>query len=170
MASAMPPDRAADRTQAAPLVLVVEDNAANLLLTSAVLRRDGFRVLEATSAEAAHERLGETRPDLILVDVGLPGQDGLSLTRQLRLDPRTATLPIVAVTAHAMAEDHERALQAGCDSYVTKPIDTRTLASQLRALLASRGGDPVASGAAPSAAPDARQPSQAESQEPHRDG
>jgi len=75
-------------------------------------------------------------PDLILMDVQLPGQDGLSLTRQLKADPATASIPIVALTAHAMATDREQAIAAGCIGYISKPIETRTLGDLIRGFLA----------------------------------
>jgi CheY-like chemotaxis protein len=79
------------------------------------------------------------RPDLILMDVQMPGQDGLSLTRQLKADPATVTIPIVALTAHAMDGDRELALAAGCSGYISKPIDTRTFGDQVRAFLPAAG-------------------------------
>jgi CheY-like chemotaxis protein len=79
--------------------------------------------------------MNASKPDLILMDVQLPGQDGLALTRQLKADPATAAIPIIALTAHAMAGDQELALAAGCVGYITKPINTRTLGDQLRELL-----------------------------------
>lgn len=123
-----------------PLVLIVEDNPTNLMLVRALLRRSGYRAGEARSAEEALQRLREARPDLILMDVQLPGQDGLSLTRDLKANPATATIPIVALTAHAMSEDRGRILAAGCDGYVSKPIDTRAFAAQLDTLLEKRRG------------------------------
>jgi CheY-like chemotaxis protein len=114
------------------LILVVDDNDAGLLLACAVLELDGFRVDSADSSEMVLERLKVRTPDLILMDVQLPGQDGLSLTRQLKADPATAAIPIVALTAHAMAGDREQALAAGCIGYVSKPIDTRTFADEVR--------------------------------------
>jgi len=119
----------------ASLILVVDDNDAGLLLVRAVLELDGFRVDSAGSSEEVLERLNARVPDLILMDVQLPGQDGLSLTRQLKADPATATIPIVALTAHAMAGDREQALAAGCSGYLSKPIDTRTLGAQVRQFL-----------------------------------
>jgi Response regulator containing a CheY-like receiver domain and an HD-GYP domain len=119
----------------ASLILVVDDNDAGLLLVRAVLELDGFRVDSAGSSEEVLERLNARVPDLILMDVQLPGQDGLSLTRQLKADPATATIPIVALTAHAMAGDRELALAAGCSGYISKPIDTRTLGAQVRQFL-----------------------------------
>jgi CheY-like chemotaxis protein len=79
-------------------------------------------------------------PDLILMDVQLPGQDGLSLTRQLKADPATAAIPIVALTAHAMASDRDDALSAGCVGYISKPIDTRTLGDLVRGFLTGAAG------------------------------
>jgi CheY-like chemotaxis protein len=117
------------------LILVVDDNDAGLLLTCAVLQLDGFQVDSASSSQQVLERLHVRRPDLILMDVQMPGQDGLSLTRQLKADPATVTIPIVALTAHAMAGDRELALAAGCSGYISKPIDTRTFGDQVRAFL-----------------------------------
>jgi CheY-like chemotaxis protein len=117
------------------LILVVDDNEGGLLLASAVLQREGFRVDSAGSSEEVVERLKVRTPDLILMDVQLPGQDGLSLTRQLKADPATAAIPIVALTAHAMATDREQAMAAGCIGYISKPIETRTLGDQVRGFL-----------------------------------
>ena len=118
------------------LILVVDDNEGGLLLASAVLQREGFRVDSAGSSEEVLERLSARAPDLILMDVQLPGQDGLSLTRQLKADPATASIPIVALTAHAMATDREQAIAAGCIGYISKPIETRTLGDLIRGFLA----------------------------------
>jgi CheY-like chemotaxis protein len=117
------------------LILVVDDNDAGLLLTCAVLQLDGFQVDSASSSKEVLERLHARRPDLILMDVQMPGQDGLSLTRQLKADPATVTIPIVALTAHAMSGDRELALAAGCSGYISKPIDTRTFGDQVRAFV-----------------------------------
>ena len=118
------------------LILLIEDNEANTMLASALLQRDGFGVEVASSAAEAKERLRATTPELILMDLQLPGEDGLTLTRKLKADPATAGIPIVALTAHAMAGDRERVLAAGCAGYVSKPIDTRTFCPQVRELLA----------------------------------
>ena len=120
----------------APLILLVEDNETNQMLAQTVLQRDGYRVAVAGSSEEAWQRLGSESPDLILMDLQLPGQDGLSLTRSLKADPATTAIPIVAMTAHAMLGDAESALQAGCVGYIPKPIDTRMLADQVRKFLA----------------------------------
>ncbi|TAN32428.1 response regulator [bacterium] len=117
------------------LILLVEDNEANQLLASSVLEREGYRVDVAASSEEARVLLNDCAPDLILMDVQLPGQDGLSFTRQLRSDPATAHIPIVALTALAMSGDRERTLAAGCSGYISKPIDTRTFASEVRKFL-----------------------------------
>jgi CheY-like chemotaxis protein len=118
-----------------PLILVVDDNDAGLLLACSVLELDGYRVDSAGTAQEVLECVKTRRPDLILMDVQLPGQDGLSLTRQLKADPATAAIPIVALTAHAMAGDQELALAAGCSGYISKPIDTRTFGAEVRTFL-----------------------------------
>jgi CheY-like chemotaxis protein len=116
-------------------ILVVDDNEAGQLLVCSVLQLQGFLVDTAGSAVDVLNRLRAHTPDLILMDVQLPGQDGLSLTRQLKADPATAAIPIVALTAHAMPGDREQALAAGCVGYISKPIDTRTLGDQIREFL-----------------------------------
>ena len=118
------------------LVLVVEDNEANQLLARAVLEREGYRVEFAGAADEALDKLGKQLPSLILMDIQLPGQDGLSLTRQLKAFPSTANIPIIALTAHAMIGDREAAIAAGCAGYIAKPIDTSALGAQIRAILA----------------------------------
>jgi CheY-like chemotaxis protein len=110
-----------------PSILVVDDNATNLKLVSDVLEFEGYRILKAADAEAAQEILRETLPDLILMDIALPGMDGLTLTRRLKADEKTKRIVIVALTAFAMKGDDLKAREAGCDGYITKPIDTRTL-------------------------------------------
>jgi CheY-like chemotaxis protein len=118
---------------------VVEDNPTNLMLVSAVLKRAGYATVSAGSADEARQELGRTRPSVILMDVQLPGQDGLTLAGQLKSDPRTSTIPIVALTAHAMEEHRQRALAVGCDGYIAKPINTRTFVGELEALLEGGG-------------------------------
>ena len=119
-----------------PLILIVEDNETNQMLTVAVLQRDGYRIVLAGSAAEARQQIRESKPDLILMDVQLPGQDGLAFTRELRGDSATRSIPIVAMTAHAMEGDAQRAIDAGCVGYISKPIDTRALAEQVRKHLA----------------------------------
>lgn len=116
-------------------VLVVEDNPANQMLAAAVLEREGIEVdLAGTSSEAI-ERLDVQLPGLILMDVQLSGMSGLDLTRRLKANPTTAAIPIVALTASAMSGDREASLAAGCDGYISKPIDTRTFADMVRKFL-----------------------------------
>lgn len=119
----------------ASVILVVEDNEANQLLVQAVLELEGYRVELAGSAPEALDQLRASVPDLILMDVQLPGQDGLALTRELKANPMTAAIPVVALTAHAMAGDRELALKAGCVGYIAKPIDTRTFGAEVRRYL-----------------------------------
>ena len=108
-------------------ILVVDDNGTNRKLVSDVLGFDGYRILQAGDAEAAQEIIRSTPPDLILMDIALPGMDGLTLTRMLKASETTRHIVIVALTAFAMKGDDARAREAGCDGYITKPIDTRTL-------------------------------------------
>jgi len=117
------------------LILVVEDNPTNQLLTTMVLNRDGFETAVAESAEDALVFMKSRRPDLILMDVQLPGMDGLTFASSLRSIPEAAGVPVVALTSHAMRGDRERAIAAGCVGYLSKPIDTRTLSDELRALI-----------------------------------
>jgi CheY-like chemotaxis protein len=116
-------------------ILLVEDNPANQLLASSVLERDGFDVVVADSAQDALREVRAHKPDLILMDIQLPEVDGLTFTRQLKADPTTASITVVAMTAHAMIGDKEAALAAGCAGYIAKPIDTRTLGDQVRGFL-----------------------------------
>nr|HEX4318605.1 response regulator [Kofleriaceae bacterium] len=108
-------------------VLIVDDNPTNLKLVAYLVRAHGYEVHTAMDAASALDSIQEVRPKLILMDLQLPGVDGLELTRRLKADPETCNITIVAVTAYAMKGDQERALAAGCDAYVTKPIDTRAL-------------------------------------------
>jgi len=119
-------------------ILVVDDNPVNLKLVSDVLAFEGHEILNAMDAEEAQVLLRVTLPDLILKDIALPGMDGLTLTRQLKADPRTCRIPVVALTAFAMKGDDRKALEAGCDGYITKPIDTRALPGEVALLLASK--------------------------------
>jgi CheY-like chemotaxis protein len=116
-------------------ILVVEDNPANQMLIEAVLHGLGYAVTLASSADEAFESLSRERPDLILTDIQLGGQDGLSMARELKADPATASIPVVAVTAYAMVTDRQRILDAGCVGYIAKPIDTRTLGDEIAGFL-----------------------------------
>jgi CheY-like chemotaxis protein len=121
-------------------ILVVDDNEANLKLARVALAADGYEVRTATDAEGALAVLSSWRPRLILMDLQMPGMDGLELTRRLKADPATAGIVVVALTAYAMKGDEENARAAGCSGYVAKPIDTRTLGSTIWGLLARTEG------------------------------
>jgi CheY-like chemotaxis protein len=108
-------------------ILIVDDNAINLKLAKVLLEREGYAVATASDAEEAIELVKTCNPTLILMDIQLPGMDGLSLTRQLKADPATRHIAIVALTAYAMKGDDLKAKEAGCDGYITKPIDLDTL-------------------------------------------
>ena len=117
------------------LIFVVDDHPINLKLACDVLEYAGYSVTQAADAEQAQEILQHTVPDLILMDIALPGMDGLTLTRKLKADARLQHVPIVALTAFAMKGDDLKALDAGCDGYITKPIDTRKLPEQVAGFL-----------------------------------
>lgn len=112
-------------------VLVVDDNPVNLKLACELLEMEGFLVYRATNAEEAIGAVYTEFPDLILMDLELPGTDGLSLTRIFKGDEKTKRIPIVAITAFAMKGDAQKAYAAGCDGYITKPIDTRKFTKQI---------------------------------------
>ena len=125
-------------------ILVVDDNAQNLKLARVMLSAEGYQVRTAVDAEEALELLAGFTPRLILMDIQLPGMDGLELTRRLKADPQRQDILVVALTAYAMKGDHERALAAGCDGYLAKPIDSDALAGMVGAMLSRRspGGTP----------------------------
>lgn len=107
-------------------ILVVEDNPLNLELTRALLEKLGYSVIAAGTGEEGIECAKSEQPQLILMDLNLPGIDGLTATAMLKAEPTTSHIPVVALTAHAMKGDDERVLSAGCDGYLPKPIDTRS--------------------------------------------
>lgn len=119
-------------------ILIVEDNKLNLELATELLKSSGYAVLQSRSAEEGLRVAREQRPDLILMDVRLPGMDGLAAVRVLKQDPETRTIPAVAMTAQAMRGDEEAARDAGFDAYVTKPIDTRAFPRVVARLLGGR--------------------------------
>jgi CheY-like chemotaxis protein len=123
-------------------ILVVEDNMVNRRLAEFLLRSQGYQVREAASADEAFELLNVERPDLILMDVQLPGLDGLEATRRLKADPATRDIPVVAVTSYAMKGDRETALAAGCCGYITKPIDKNTFVHEVATHLPARDSRP----------------------------
>jgi two-component system, cell cycle response regulator DivK len=116
-------------------ILVVDDNPANLELVTFLLSSEGFEVRTAVDAADALKVLEEFKPRMILLDIQMPGMDGLALTRQLKADARMQGVLIIAVTAYAMKGDEAKAKAAGCDGYLTKPIDTRALTRTLRGYL-----------------------------------
>jgi len=108
-------------------ILVVDDNPTNLKLVSEVLEFEGYEILKAVDAEEAQRIIEQHRPEIVLIDIALPGMDGLTLTRKLKAEEKTKDLVIVALTAFAMKGDEQKARDVGCDGYITKPIDTRAL-------------------------------------------
>jgi CheY-like chemotaxis protein len=133
-----PNDTQAQSSRPATTILVVDDNPINLKLVSDLLAFEGHRVIKAVDGEEAADSVRQNPPDLILLDVDLPGIDGLTLTKRLKADPQTAHIIIVALTAFAMKGDRQKAMAAGCDAYVTKPINTRELPAQVAGLLQHR--------------------------------
>jgi two-component system cell cycle response regulator DivK len=117
-------------------ILIVDDNPTNLKLVAYLVQAAGYDVATAVDAERALDSIRAHAPRLILMDLQLPGIDGLELTRRLKADPATRGIIVVAVTAYAMKGDHDRAIAAGCDDYVTKPIDTRALPATIKRNLA----------------------------------
>jgi two-component system cell cycle response regulator DivK len=123
-------------------ILIVDDQPANLKLARVVLSSAGFEVRTVPDAEEALTVLERFHPRLILMDLQLPGMDGFELTRRLKADPSRSGIVIVALTAYAMKGDEEKARQAGCDGYLSKPIDTRTLAGVVADFIAGGRGTP----------------------------
>jgi len=120
-------------------ILVVDDNPRNLKLAFDVLEDAGYEVVEAVDAEEAQIMIDRNLPDLILMDIALPGMDGLTLTRKIRANERTKHIRIIALTAFAMKGDDQKALAAGCDGYITKPIDIHQLPVQVAEILGGSG-------------------------------
>ena len=106
-------------------ILVVEDNELNMKLVRGLIKIGKYCMLEATDAESGIEQIREQCPDLVLMDIQLPGMDGLSATKIIKQDPSLKDIPVVALTSYAMQGDEEKALEAGCRGYIAKPIDTR---------------------------------------------
>ena len=123
-------------------ILIIDDNPANLKLARLLLEIEGYSVRTAMDAEAALAMINTLRPDLILMDIQLPGMDGLELTRRLKADAWTRQIKIVALTAYAMKGDKERTAAAGCDGYIAKPIDTRSLPRLLAKILGQQAEPP----------------------------
>lgn len=122
-------------------ILLVEDNEMNRDMLSRRLERRGYRVVLAVDGEAGVEMAASELPDLVLMDMSLPVLDGWEATRRLKSEPATRHIPVIALTAHAMSSDRERAMEAGCDEYDTKPVELPRLLGKIEALL---GGPPAA--------------------------
>lgn len=119
-------------------ILVIEDTPVNLELVVDLLESAGHTVFTAEAAEPGITLARENQPDLILMDIGLPGTDGLAATRALKQDPATCHIPVVALTAHALPSDEQDARAAGCSGYLTKPIDTHTFLESVSSVIESR--------------------------------
>jgi two-component system cell cycle response regulator DivK len=119
-------------------ILLVEDNEDNRAIYRTILAYGGFTVIEAVDGEEAIERARSDLPSLILMDISIPKIDGWQVTRTLKLDPSTMHIPIIALTAHALASDREQAVEAGCDGYLAKPVEPRRVLEEVRRFL-----DPV---------------------------
>jgi len=124
-----------------PTVLYIDDTENNRILVSRRLEKRGYRVLTSENAAAGIEVARAQKPDLILMDMGMPDLDGWSATRQLKADPNLSHIPVIALTAHAMQGDREKALDSGCDDYETKPFDFPRLFEKIEAYLSARGGN-----------------------------
>ena len=124
-------------------ILIIEDNLLNLELTTDLLEANGFMVVSAQSAEEGLRLARELSPDLVLMDFSLPGMDGLSAVKHLKADPATHHLTVVALTANAMKGDEQAALNAGCDGYLTKPINTRTFIASVNQFIAASSQCPT---------------------------
>ena len=127
-----------------PKILLVEDNEMNRDMLSRRLARRGYEVVVAVDGEAGVRMAQSEAPAIILMDMSLPGLDGWDATRQIKADPATRGVPVIALTAHAMSGDREKSLAAGCDDFDTKPVDFERLLGKIQALLGGAGG-----GAAP---------------------
>jgi len=123
---------------AKPKILLVEDNADNQAVYRTILEHSGFDVLSAWDGDEAIRLATEHLPDLVLMDIAIPGVDGWEATRRLKADPLTAHIPIIALTAHAFASDRAKAEEVGCDGYLAKPIEPRRVAAEVWAALERR--------------------------------
>ena len=124
-------------------ILVVEDNEDNRVIYGTMLRAHGFVVQEAFSAEPAIAAVRTDPPDLVLMDIGLPAMDGVEATRLLKSDPATAAIPVLALTAHALSSERQRALQAGVNGYLVKPISVAVLITEVERALGQSHSRPV---------------------------
>ena len=119
-------------------ILLVEDNEMNRDMLTRRLERKGYEVVIAVDGQAGVDMASSTNPDIILMDLSLPVIDGWEATRKIKADPATQSIPVIALTAHAMAGDEQKALQAGCDDYDTKPVDLKRLLEKIDNLLGAQ--------------------------------
>jgi CheY-like chemotaxis protein len=119
----------------AKTVLVVEDDEASQYILGTILRHRGYNVVSATSAAAASRVLESSRPDLVIMDIGLPGVDGFALTESIRADPRTRDLPVLVVTVHVFPQDVRRAYEVGCSDFMAKPVDPLAVVDRVRSMI-----------------------------------
>lgn len=112
-------------------ILIVEDNPDNMTLVTDILHSLNYDVIQAYDGEEGMQLAAEARPDLVLMDLSLPRVDGLTATQQIKADPNLKHIPVIAVTAHALVGDRERALNSGCDDYISKPINVKELAAKV---------------------------------------
>ena len=118
-----------------PQILLVEDNEMNRDMLSRRLSRKGYEVLMAIDGDECMQMLITEKPELILMDINLPGRDGYELTREIKADSTTSHIPVIALTAHAMSGDREKSIAAGCDDYDTKPVDLKRLLGKIQNLM-----------------------------------
>ena len=118
-----------------PQILLVEDNEMNRDMLSRRLLRKGFEVIMAVDGDECMRELSTSKPDLVLMDINLPGRDGYQLTREIKADSATVSIPVIALTAHAMSGDREKSIAAGCDDYDTKPVDFKRLLGKIHDLI-----------------------------------
>jgi CheY-like chemotaxis protein len=123
-----------------PKILLVEDNEMNRDMLSRRLVRNGFEIAVAIDGGQGVAMAASEKPDLILMDLSLPVIDGWEATRRIKADPATQSIPVIALTAHAMADDKEKALEAGCDDFDTKPVELPRLLAKIQALISARPG------------------------------
>jgi len=120
-------------------ILLVEDNEMNRDMLSRRLQKQGYEIVIAVDGEEGLDKAQSERPALILMDMSLPGIDGWEATRRLKAAPQTRAIPVIALTAHAMADDRDKATAAGCDDFDTKPVELSRLLSKIQALIGSQG-------------------------------
>lgn len=134
-------------------VLLVEDNEDNRIVYSTILRHFGYRVMEALNGEEGIATARSEKPDLILMDISIPIIDGWEATQVLKHDPETRQIPIIALTAHALASDRERAMQVGCDGYLAKPCEPRAVVAEVQRFLGQSSGSGVGTPVPPASGP-----------------